>query len=52
MWHELSVVFHSMQAAQGTIGWRDFVKDQKERTKRLNSVWQGLEETLESMPLE
>ncbi|KIR58232.1 sorting nexin MVP1 [Cryptococcus bacillisporus CA1873] len=52
MWHELSVVFHSMQAAQGTIGWRDFVKDQKERTKRLNSVWQGLEETLEIMPLE
>ncbi|OXB36473.1 sorting nexin MVP1 [Cryptococcus neoformans] len=52
MWHELSVVFHSMQAAQGTMGWRDYVKDQKEMTKRLNSVWQGLEETLESMPLE
>ncbi|WVW79221.1 hypothetical protein I302_101187 [Kwoniella bestiolae CBS 10118] len=52
MWHELSVVHHSRQAAQTTLGWREFTNDQIEGTKRLEGVWQGLKDKLEGMPVE
>ncbi|WWC64149.1 uncharacterized protein I303_106757 [Kwoniella dejecticola CBS 10117] len=52
MWHELSVVFHSRQAAQTTLGWREFTNYQIEGVQRLQSVWEGLKERLEGMPIE
>ncbi|WVR09157.1 hypothetical protein IAU60_006219 [Kwoniella sp. DSM 27419] len=52
MWHELSVVHHSRQAAQATLGWREFTKDQIEAYTRLAGVWEGLDGKLGSMPVE
>ncbi|KAK6904423.1 hypothetical protein I203_105236 [Kwoniella mangroviensis CBS 8507] len=52
MWHELSVVHHSRQAAQTTLGWKDFTNDQIEGIKRLEGVWEGLKDRLEGMPVE
>ncbi|WWD21073.1 hypothetical protein CI109_105554 [Kwoniella shandongensis] len=52
MWHELSVVHHSRQAAQATLGWRQFARDQNVGVKAIGGVWEGLEERLKSMPVE
>jgi len=52
MWHELAVVFHSRQAAQTTLGWRSWVKDQEEGQKVVSVVWEELGEQLKSMPVE
>ncbi|WRT68941.1 uncharacterized protein IL334_005923 [Kwoniella shivajii] len=52
MWHELSVVHHSRQAAQTTLGWREFTQDQIHGIKQLESVWEGLKERLEGMPID
>jgi sorting nexin-8 len=52
MWHELAVVFHSRQAAQTTLGWRGWVKDQEEAQKVLGGVWEQLGEGLKAMPIE
>jgi len=52
MWHELSVVFHSRQAAQATLGWRDFAREQREAGRAVAGIWEGLAERLKSMPVE
>ncbi|WVQ81437.1 hypothetical protein IAT38_003561 [Cryptococcus sp. DSM 104549] len=52
MWHELAVVHHSRQAAQATLGWRAWARDQREAMGKLEAVWEGLEERLDGMPLE
>lgn len=52
MWHELSVVFHSRQNAQVTLGWREFVKDQSEANKAMGRVWEDLTERMTRMPLD
>jgi sorting nexin-8 len=52
MWHELGVVFHSRQAAQTTLGWRGWVKDNEEGQKVVSAVWEELGERLKSMPIE
>jgi len=52
MWHELAVVYHSRQAAQTTLGWRGFAKDQSEASRAVGTIWEELAERLESMPIE
>lgn len=52
MWHELVVVFHSRQAAQATLGWREFAAADAKAGTGLVSVWEGLSERLQSMPVE
>jgi len=52
MWHELAVVFHSRQAAQATLGWREFAREQGDAGKAVVGVWEGLAERLKSMPVE
>ncbi|OCF31380.1 sorting nexin MVP1 [Kwoniella heveanensis BCC8398] len=52
MWHELSVVHHSRQAAQVTLGWREFTRDQVDAMGRLRDVWDHLGERLQGMPVE
>ncbi len=52
MWHELAIVFHSRQAAQATIGWRRFAKEETEASKGVERIWAELGERLESMPVE
>jgi sorting nexin-8 len=52
MWHELSVVFHSRQAAQATLGWRAFAKLESEAGGVVTGIWEGLRERLERMPVE
>lgn len=52
MWHELAVVLHSRQAAQTTLGWRAWTKDQEEAHKAVGAVWEDLGEQLKSMPIE
>ena len=52
MWHELAVVLHSRQAAQFTIGWREFVDGEVRASERVKGVWEELAGRLESMPLE
>jgi sorting nexin-8 len=52
MWHELAVVFHSRQAAQVTLGWRSWTKDQEEAQKMTSAIWEELGERLKSMPIE
>ncbi|WVQ93322.1 hypothetical protein IAU59_000390 [Kwoniella sp. CBS 9459] len=52
MWHELSVVHHSRQAAQVTLGWREFSRDQADAMGRLKDVWDNLGERLQTMPVE
>nr|ODN88644.1 sorting nexin MVP1 [Cryptococcus depauperatus CBS 7841] len=52
MWHELSVVFHSREAAQATFGWREFVKDQTVEVKIVADVWGELKKRLEKMPVD
>lgn len=50
MWHELAVVFHSRQAAQATLGWREFAAAEAKAGASTTSVWEGLSERLQSMP--
>ena len=52
MWYELAVVFHSRQAAQTTLGWREFARGQAEADRVVVGIWEGLEERLRSMPVE
>lgn len=52
MWHELSLVFHSRQAAQATLGWRAFAREETEASKGLTGIWIDLGERLQSMPVE
>ncbi|KAK4684468.1 sorting nexin-8, partial [Tremellales sp. Uapishka_1] len=52
MWHELTVVYHSRQAAQATLGWREFGKEELESIEAVEGVWEGLNERLKSMPVE
>jgi sorting nexin-8 len=52
MWHELSVVFHSRQSAQATLGWREFAGHEAEASKTVGAVWESLSERLEAMPVE
>jgi sorting nexin-8 len=52
MWHELNVVLHTRQAAQATLGWRAWAKDEAEGTKALNEIWDGVAERLKRMPIE
>ena len=52
MWHELAVVFHSRQAAQATLGWREFAREQGEAIGAVGAIWEGLTERLRSMPVE
>ena len=52
MWHELAVVLHSRQAAQVTMGWREFVRGETEGAGRVKGVWEALGGRLEDMPLE
>ncbi|ORY26233.1 hypothetical protein BCR39DRAFT_470616 [Naematelia encephala] len=52
MWHELAVVFHSRQAAQATLGWREFAAQQEAGDRALVGIWQALKDRLESMPVE
>jgi sorting nexin-8 len=52
MWHELAVVLHSRQAAQITLGWREFVSAEVTAGGRVKGVWEGLGARLEEMPLE
>jgi sorting nexin-8 len=52
MWHELAVVLHSRQAAQVTLGWREFVQGEVRFGDRVKGVWEGLAGRLEEMPLE
>ena len=52
MWHELALVFHSRQAAQATLDWREFAKDEAEAGRGVSTIWEGLKEQLESMPIE
>jgi sorting nexin-8 len=52
MWHELSVVYHSRQAAQVTMGWREFAREQLGAEQELGRVWEALGERLAGMPME
>ncbi|KAK8843408.1 hypothetical protein IAR55_007065 [Kwoniella newhampshirensis] len=52
MWHELSIVHHSRQAAQATLGWRQFARDQNAGVKAIGGVWEALEERLDAMPVD
>ena len=52
MWHELAVVFHSRQAAQATLGWREFAREQGEAGEAVDGIWEGLAERLQTMPVE
>ncbi|EIW66873.1 hypothetical protein TREMEDRAFT_34173 [Tremella mesenterica DSM 1558] len=52
MWHELQVVFHTRQAAQATLGWRDFVRDAEGAAKADAALWGELSERLEGVPVE
>lgn len=52
MWHELSVVMHSRQAAQATLGWRAYAAERSGQEKRLEGLWKGLEARLSDMPVE
>ncbi|KAL1406013.1 Sorting nexin mvp1 [Vanrija albida] len=50
MWHELSVVFHSRQAAAATLGWRAWAGGEHEAAAAETRVWERLIEDLEWMP--
>jgi sorting nexin-8 len=52
MWHELAIVFHSRQAAQATLGWRDFAREEAESSAGITKVWEELGERLGAMPVE
>ncbi|KAK1922470.1 hypothetical protein DB88DRAFT_495217 [Papiliotrema laurentii] len=52
MWHELALVFHSRQAAQATIAWRQFAREELEASRGVSKVWEELGERLQSMPIE
>lgn len=50
MWHELSVVFHTRQAAAATLGWRAWANGEHEAAAAETRVWERLIEDLERMP--
>ncbi|WOO83512.1 Sorting nexin MVP1 [Vanrija pseudolonga] len=50
MWHELSVVFHTRQAAAATLGWRAWANGEHEAAGAETRVWERLIEDLERMP--
>ncbi len=52
MWHELSVVLHSRQAAQAALGWRAYAAERAGQEARLGALWKGLEGRLGEMPVE
>lgn len=52
MYHELTVVFHTRQAAQVTLGWKRYVDDQIKSGKEGLGIWEGLKERLGVMPVE
>jgi len=52
MWHELSVVFHSRQAAQATLGWKDYAREEAESAAGMAKVWEELGERLRAMPVD
>lgn len=52
LWHELSVVLHSRQAAQATLGWRQYATERIVVQKNVESLWKGLSTRLEDMPIE
>lgn len=52
MWHELSVVLHSRQAAFATLSWKGITSAAKGQANDEVGVWGRLGEELEQMPLE
>jgi len=52
LWHELSVVLHSRQAAQATLGWRTFAAEKTRAHKGVSGLWQALATRLEDMPVD
>ncbi|ORX39040.1 hypothetical protein BD324DRAFT_576638 [Kockovaella imperatae] len=52
MWHEMSLVFHSRQAAQTTLGWRLFAQEESTASHVIAEVWDEMAERLKSMPIE
>lgn len=52
LWHELSVVLHSRQAAQATLTWRAWASGGAHAATSEARIWDRLNEELEQMPLE
>jgi sorting nexin-8 len=52
LWHELSIVLHSQQAAQATLGWRKFAEEKTRAHKGVAGLWQALATRLDDMPVD
>jgi sorting nexin-8 len=52
LWHELSVVLHSQQAAQATLGWRTFAENKTLALRGVTELWKALSTRLGEMPVE
>lgn len=52
LWHELSIVLHSRQAAQATLGWRKFAEEKTRAHKGVAGLWQALATRLDDMPVD
>ncbi len=52
IWHELSIVLHSRQAAQLTLGWRQYSAERAQAAVGTSEIWKGLAERLQDMPVD
>ncbi|WWC73211.1 uncharacterized protein I206_107177 [Kwoniella pini CBS 10737] len=52
MWHELSIVFHSKQAFQTILNWKNLTNDKIENLKKIENIWKNLKINLENMSIE